>query len=85
MAASTFPSIITIAVPAAASEDIAEAGISISIRPSPIPTSIARVVAVNKLLALLIKATISASTASLGHGVGRHADEYHETQNKNSK
>jgi hypothetical protein len=83
MTASAGEDIVTIAVavPATASEDVAKT--VISIRPSSIPTSIARVMAVNKLLALLIQATTS--TTSLGHRVGRHADEYHETQNQNSK
>src|ERR1044072_2115347 len=83
MTASTFPSITPVA--AIASEDISKTGISIAIRSASVPTSITGVVAVNKLLALLIKAAISASTASLAHGLRRHADENHETQNQNSK
>jgi hypothetical protein len=73
--APAFPSIITVTVTVAAtaSEDIAKSVISIPVRSATVPTTIARVVAVNKLIALLIQA--SASTASLGHGVARHADE----------
>jgi len=72
---------IAVMVPATASEDVAKT--VISIRPASIPTSIACVVAVNKLLALLIQATTS--TPSLGHRVSRYTDEHHETQNQNSK
>jgi len=84
MTASPFPSIIiTVAVAAIASEDVAETGISI--RSATVPTTIARVVAVNKLLALLIKAATSASAATLAHSISRHADENNETQNQNPK
>src|ERR1700752_53230 len=73
---------ITIAVAAMASEDIGET--AISIWSSTVPTSITRVMAVNKLLALIEVAT-SAPPAPLAHGISRHANQYHETQNKNSK
>jgi len=82
MTASTFPSIVTIAVTATPSKDIAETGISI--RSATIPTTIARVVAVHKLFTLLIKAA-SAATPSLAHRITRYADQHHETQNQNSK
>jgi hypothetical protein len=81
MTAPTFPSIVTIAIATTASEDVAETGISI--RSATVPTSIARIVTVNKLLALLIKA--ATSTSSLAHSISRHADEYHETQYQNPK
>lgn len=74
---------IAVAVPAMTSENTGETAIAIG--SAAIPTTIPCVVAVNKLLALLIEAATSAPTTSLAHGVSRHADEYHETQNQNSK
>ena len=73
--ASTFESVVTISITAIASEDIAKTRISISIRSATIPTTIARVMAVNKLRTLLVRIRVaSASTTSLGHRVGRQAD-----------
>jgi len=70
MTASTFPSVV-ITVTATASKDITET--RIAIRSATIPTTITRVVAVHKLLALLIEAATSAST--LAHSISRHTDK----------